>query len=118
MGWVTPEFEGDNLLSYGVLMESDCLDCDESADYCVFVFNMQNGITIDYRTGDSWLTGEISQGPEEKNPTFVLNKGTKKFHLLTCPYAPDKNSGNYLLSYDERELVIEAGYSPCNSCTP
>ena len=53
---VTPEFGEENLLAYGVLMESDCLECDESADYCVFVFNMQPGITIDYRTGESWLT--------------------------------------------------------------
>lgn len=116
---VSPEFGDDNLLAYGVLMESDCLECDESADYCVFVYNMQPGITIDYRTGESWLTGtvdvpEISTG----EPTFVLNTGTKKFHTLTCSKAPAENSDNYKLSYDDREVVIANGYSPCGICNP
>lgn len=116
---VSPEFGDDNLLAYGVLMESDCLECDGSADYCVFVYNMQPGITIDYRTGESWLTGtvdvpEISTG----EPTFVLNTGTKKFHILTCSKAPAENSDNYKLSYDDREIVIANGYSPCGICNP
>ena len=117
---VTPEFGDDNLLAYGVLMESDCLECDESADYCVFVYNMQPGITIDYRTGESWLSGAVVDVPETSTgePTFILNTGTKKFHLLTCSRAPEKDSANYELTTKTRDSVIADGYTPCGICKP
>lgn len=52
---VTPDFgEGDNLLAYGVLMESDCIECDD-ADYCVYIANIQTGVVLDYATGNSSL---------------------------------------------------------------
>lgn len=54
---VSPYYEGRNLVATGVLMESDCEDCDGEADYCVFVFNVQPGIAIDYATGESRLAG-------------------------------------------------------------
>ena len=117
---VTPEFGDDNLLAYGVLMDSDCLECDESADYCVFVYNMQPGITIDYRTGESWLSGAVVDVPETSTgePTFILNTGTKKFHLLTCSKAPGKDSANYELTTKTRDSVIADGYTPCGICKP
>ena len=117
---VTPEFGDDNLLAYGVLMESDCLECDESADYCVFVYNMQPGITIDYRTGESWLSGAVVDVPETSTgePTFILNTGTKKFHLLTCSRAPEKDSANYELTTKTRDSLIADGYTPCGICKP
>ncbi|MGN1189155.1 MAG: hypothetical protein ACI4SL_02035 [Candidatus Ornithospirochaeta sp.] len=68
---------------------------------------MQPGITIDYRTGDSWLSStavdisKISTG----EPTFILNTGTKKFHLLTCSRAPEKGSENYKITTKCRDCV-------------
>ena len=117
---VTPEFGDYNLLAYGVLMESDCLECDESADHSVFVYNMQPGITIDYRTGGSWLSGTIVDVPEISTgeSTFILNTGTKKIHLLTCSRAPEKDSANYELTTKTRDSVIADGYSPCGICKP
>ncbi len=113
---VTPDFEGSNLLAYGVLIESDCLDCDDTADYCVYILNQQEGITIDYRTGDNWLTGEKEDTSADW--TFILNTGTKKFHLLTCSGAPSTNSKNYKLTDKTRSQVINEGYSPCSICKP
>lgn len=53
---VSPDFgDGDNLLAYGVLMESDCIECDD-ADYCVFIANIQTGVILDYATGESSLS--------------------------------------------------------------
>ncbi len=57
---VTPIFIDDDLLARGVVMESDCIECDEEADYAVFVYNIQPGITLDYRTGENW----INEDPE------------------------------------------------------
>lgn len=51
---VTPYFEGDNLLSKGVLMEAYSLDDNgKGLMFNVFVYNVQDGINIDYATGES-----------------------------------------------------------------
>ena len=47
---VTPVFFENNLLATGVLMEAKSVE-DDSLEYCVFVYNVQPGITIDYETG-------------------------------------------------------------------
>ena len=53
---VTPVFDGDNLLASGVLMEGMSVEDEgESVKFCVFMYNVQPGIGIDYATGDSWL---------------------------------------------------------------
>lgn len=51
---VTPVYEGDNLLADGVLMEAYSVE-DEGDGICfnVFVYNVQPGVIIDYKTGDS-----------------------------------------------------------------
>ncbi len=53
---VTPIYEGDNLLASGVLMEAESVE-DQGGDilFCVYVYNIQPGITIDYATGESAL---------------------------------------------------------------
>ena len=51
---VTPVFSGNNLVATGVLMEAYSVeDRGEGVCFCVFVHNVQPGIEIDYRTGDS-----------------------------------------------------------------
>jgi DNA-entry nuclease len=53
---VTPVFDGNNLVASGVLMEGESVeDGGDGIEYCVFVYNVQPGITIDYATGDSHL---------------------------------------------------------------
>lgn len=53
---VTPVFEGDNLLASGVLMEGYSVeDQGDGVCFCVFAYNVQPGVTIDYATGDSAL---------------------------------------------------------------
>ena len=53
---VTPVFEGDNLVATGVLMEGYSVEDEgEGICFCVFAYNAQPGIVIDYATGDSHL---------------------------------------------------------------
>lgn len=56
---VTPIFTGDNLVADGVLMEGYSVEDEgDGICFCVYVYNVQPGITIDYATGDSWLSSE------------------------------------------------------------
>lgn len=57
---VTPVFEGDNLLAAGVLMEGKSVeDNGEGVLFCVFAYNVQPGVSIDYATGESFADGTI-----------------------------------------------------------
>jgi DNA-entry nuclease len=49
---VTPVFNGSNLLCSGVLMEAYSLDDGgEDIQFCVFIYNVQKGVHLDYATG-------------------------------------------------------------------
>lgn len=53
---VTPIYKGDNLLATGVQMEALSVeDNGEGIKFNVFVYNVQDGITIDYSSGESSL---------------------------------------------------------------
>lgn len=51
---VTPIFEGDNLVASGVLMEAWSVEDEgEGICFCVYAYNCQPGVIIDYATGES-----------------------------------------------------------------
>ena len=53
---VTPVFEENNLVASGVQIEASSVE-DKCGEVCfnVFVYNIEDGITIDYLTGESKL---------------------------------------------------------------
>ena len=56
---VTPIFEGEELVARGVLMEGYSVeDSGEDISFCVYAYNNQPGIAIDYATGESSLIEE------------------------------------------------------------
>ena len=53
---ITPVFEGNNLVATGVEMEAYSVeDNGKGIKFNVFVYNIEDGIIIDYKTGDSKL---------------------------------------------------------------
>ena len=53
---VTPYFEGTNLLANGVLMEAYSVEDDGvGICFCVYCYNIQPGVEIDYKTGENRL---------------------------------------------------------------
>lgn len=53
---VTPIFEGNNLLASGVLMEAYSVEDEgQGISFCVYCYNVQPGVVIDYTTGESSL---------------------------------------------------------------
>lgn len=75
---VTPIFEGDNLVASGVLMEAESVeDQGEGVLFCVYVYNVQPGITIDYATGESWADGSGNAGSGTAGQGAAGNGGTQ-----------------------------------------
>ena len=124
---VTPVFKGENLLCDGVLMEAQSVE-DNGLSFCIFCYNVQPGIEIDYATGDSvgpeYTGTEQERRIEEQSEdipedvAFVANRNSFKFHLPTCEGALDMAPHNRVYYYGEREELIEAGYEPCKMCNP
>ena len=53
---VTPTYDGDDLVAQGVLMEAESVeDKGDGVEFCVFTYNVQDGVDIDYTTGETKL---------------------------------------------------------------
>ena len=143
---VTPVFEGNNLVASGVLMEAESVeDQGEGVLFCVYVYNVQPGIAIDYATGESWADGSGSAGStagqgtagngSSQNQsagsgaagssgggatvqTYILNTNSKKFHLPSCTSVTQMKAANRQEFTGTRDEVIADGYEPCKNCNP
>lgn len=110
---VTPVFEGNNLVAAGVLMEAESVeDKGEGILFCVFAYNVQPGIIIDYATGESSL--DLSM----QTTTYILNTNTKKFHYPSCSGVAQMKESNKQEYSGNRDDIISQGYSPCKRCNP
>lgn len=120
---VTPVFKGNDLLAEGVLMEGKSVEDDE-IEFCVFCYNVQPGITIEYATGKSQLAGSDAgsgsgeNAAAENSSSYVLNTSSKKFHLPSCKSVSTISPENKETFTGSREELIEKGYTPCGSCHP
>ena len=136
---VTPVFEGNNLLASGVLMEAYSVeDKGKGISFCVYCYNVQPGITINYKNGDSKLSSGAnpgsgsSSGTDTKKDTdtskdssstatkqnYVLNTNTKKFHKPSCRSVKQTSEKNKKEVKDTRDNIIADGYDPCKICNP
>ncbi len=123
---VSPIYDGTALVASGVLLEA--LSVEDGGDgikFCVYVYNIQPGIEIDYFTGLNKRSGEETEDGSSTEPDdgrretdYILNTSSKKFHL------PDRSCSNGIIDKNReqyrgyREDLIEAGYSPCGTCKP
>lgn len=133
---VTPVFEGSDLVVRGVLMEALSVEDNGSGlSFCVFCYNVQPGIGINYSDGESWVIEEpVVTEPEVAEPEviereipvpeenvgqqYILNTNTKKFHYPYCNSVnqmKEKNKREYTGTRDE---VISQGYAACKNCNP
>ena len=130
---VTPIFDGFDYVSRGVLMEAYSVeDNGRGVCFCVYVYNVQPGVTINYFSGRNAKSGEVipdeeeipknentpSDDSEELTESFILNTSSKKFHIpgRSCANSvSEKNKQEYT---GTREALIKDGYSPCGTCKP
>lgn len=121
---VTPVFAGNDLVANGVLMEAYSVeDKGEGICYCVYAYNVQPGIGIDYATGESHLAEEADvtentgvDVSDEEVHEYVLNDNTMKFHKPECAGVKKMKNPQHVTA--TREEVQNGGYEPCNMCRP
>lgn len=142
---VIPIFEGDNLLASGVTMEAYSIeDAGKGLSFCVYCYNVQPGITINYVNGDSTgpaftgsTTGNTTDSKTESktesteqsstfkqnngneiSSTYILNTNTRKFHRPDCSSVKKMKDKNKAEFTGTRGEAIAAGYDPCGNCNP
>ena len=131
---VTPVFDGSNLVASGVLMEALSVEDNGSGlSFCIFCYNIQPGIEINYSDGESQIAEEPvqteSEEPEEiKKETvpdtentgqeYILNTNTNKFHYPSCKSVKQMKEENKKEYTGTRDEIISQGYSACKNCDP
>lgn len=117
---VTPLFDGNNLVATGVQMEAESVeDKGDGILYNVFCYNIQPGITIDYKSGDSSENEDMPEDTESASVSeFVLNTSSKKFHKPSCSSISKIKQENKEVYKGSRDALISQGYDPCKKCNP
>ena len=119
---VTPIFTGDNLVADGVLMEGYSVEDEgDGICFCVYAYNIQPGITIDYATGDSWLSSEsrnsdssssgnsaVSQSAADKSGTQQAAVQTESVKETSVPVS---TGTEYILNTNTKKFH----YPSCSS---
>ncbi len=120
---VTPIFEGNDYVAKGVLMEGYSVEDEgEGICFCVFAYNVQPGVIINYYTGENEADPDYVEPDDDNNSAavYVLNLSSKKYHLPTCTYAINMKSDNRF-NYTGTPAnfnKLYPDYSPCGSCHP
>ena len=123
---VTPDFKDDNLVASGVLIEAWSVeDNGKGIAICVYVYNRQPGVAINYKTGESKLISDSTAPENPSTPSdipgakkYILNTSSMKFHLESCSYAQKTAATNKQYYTGYRDDLIEEGYTPCGNCNP
>ena len=123
---VTPIFEGDELVCRGILLEAQSIE-DSGCVFCVYCYNVQPYVFIDYATGDNHIddsyfskdeTSVLEKEHDGIEHDYVLNTNSMKVHTPDCSSVDTIKDENkqYYTGY-LADLEAE-GYSPCGNCHP
>ena len=105
---VTPVFKGNNLVADGVLLEAYSVeDSGKGISFCVYCYNVQPNVTIDYATGASSKVAQTVPVVTTKN-VYRTPSGSKYHFDSECG---GKNS--YVVTIEAAE---KAGLTPCKKC--
>ena len=131
---VTPVYNGDDLVAEGVMMEAWSVeDSGDGICFHVYCYNVQPGIEIDYRTGNSGIAPsnpvmisigdetdpdqtDRNQPVEAEKKEYILNTNTKKIHLPNCSSVGDMKEKNKKAVNEDIEDLKKQGYVPCKRC--
>ncbi len=104
---VTPVFTGNNLVADGVLMEARSIE-DNTISFCVYCYNVQPDIKIEYETGYNSLEEVAIEDTPASKAVYRTPTG-KAYHFdAECG---GKNS--FIISMQE---ALAAKLNPCKKC--
>lgn len=132
---VTPVFVGSELVARGVLMEGYSVEDDGAGvNFCVFCYNVQPDVEIDYADGESSYKGSTDKNSDtngstdkstgftdyanEESGSYVVNTSSKKFHTADCKNADKISDKNREVVNESRDELIADGYEPSKCCNP
>jgi len=115
---VTPDFQGNEMVARGVKMEGWSVeDQGEGICFCVYAYNVQPGIQIDYSTGESQQMA-IFVETQPVTVIYLLNISSKRFHAEDCGQGKNIKTENQEVFSGSREQLLELGYQPAGCCNP
>ena len=116
---VTPDFREEEAVARGVLLEGWSVE-DQGEGICfkVYAYNVQPGILIEYRTGESSLDTMPQPEATEGTVSYILNTSSMTFHSADCGRGQSVKAENKEISYLPRALLLVMGYEPAGCCDP
>jgi DNA-entry nuclease len=75
---VTPIYRGDELVARGVQMQAQSIG-DETICFNIYIFNIQDGVTIHYQDGTSVLSEETAQTDTAESQAQTLTNDEKEY---------------------------------------
>lgn len=117
---ITPVFINNELLCRGILMEAYSVeDKGNGIEFCVWCYNVQPGVIIDYATGVNYEETDVTETTSSASEItgYVVNDNSMKFHLVSCKYASTVSANQRYVS-ENRDNLIREGYVPCKVCNP
>ena len=134
---VTPVYKGNNLVASGVKMSARSVeDKGRGLEFNVYCFNVQPGVVIDYRTGDSREAGtkagqnthynsssssnKVNSSAGDKDykvkKKYVINTNTGKYHDPSCHSVESMSESNKKVMKTTKKELERQGYEPCGNC--
>lgn len=118
---VSPYYEHDNKLIYGVQMEAKFINEENKEDkdlsFNIFVYNKQPDIKFYYETGkiDKEKTNTLLDERSSSDYSYVINKKSRVFHIASCASIRNIKKRKILKKRNRNDLK-KMGYCPCAIC--
>ena len=125
-----PVYKEDELIARGLILQAASIE-DETIRFCVYIYNVQPGVTIDYQNGTSRKAkeGEPTYGIKEakdpfdyrnkssnKSKKYVINIKNKKYHDPNCSSVSKMSEQNKEVVTSTSKKLQQQGYTPCGIC--
>lgn len=119
---VTPIFEGDNLVASGVVMEAMSVeDAGATLSFCVYCYNVQPGVVINYATGENEPAPETLEAQMTAAAEGAESSGSETNYAPVTPIAeeiPEETAAqteSVTASYVANMNTMKFHYPSCSS---
>lgn len=115
----SPVFSGNELVARALHLQAYSIeDNGQGINFNVLIINKQDGIDIDYSSGNTELAKNTTDSSStlEGAQTYILNTNTKKIHRESCHLVETMKPKNKKIVKDTKNNLEKLGYTGCKSC--